>query len=200
MRITVRICGATLTTPQWDQRLFTLDPATMSHVLQNTTIYEKPYPSRRLISGLIGLGMLSAEGQTHKRQRRVATPAFSIQAMRALVPLVFSKGTELKEKWNSIIREAGVKPGEGYLINVCSWASRATFDVMGTAGAYRRNGSDCLETDARKALTMSLMRFKTKTMSFCGPMSTCSRSPCPSLLADGALPSAFTSLGWTHFS
>lgn len=106
----------------------------MSHVLQHTTTYEKPGPSRRMISDLIGVGMLSAEGQTHKRQRRVATPAFSLQTMRALVPLVFSKGTVLKKKWMSIISEAGVRPGEGFVINVCSWASRATFDVMGSAG------------------------------------------------------------------
>lgn len=118
----------------WDQRLFTLDPVTMSHVLQHTTIYEKPYPSRQLISGLIGVGMLSAEGQVHKRQRRVAIPAFSIQAMRALVPLVFRKGTVLTEKWISIIKEAGVASGEGHVMDVCRWASRATFDVMGTAG------------------------------------------------------------------
>lgn len=121
---------------QWDQRLFTLDPVTMSHVLQHTTTYEKPYPSRQLISRLIGVGMLSAEGQVHKRQKRIVAPAFSIQTMHTLVPLVFSKGTELKEKWLSIMKEAGVKPGEAHLINVCSWASRATFDVMGAAGAF----------------------------------------------------------------
>lgn len=118
----------------WDQRLFTLDPVTMNHVLQHTAIYEKPWPSRRLISGLIGAGMLSAEGQMHKRQRRVATPAFSLNEMRALIPLVFSKGTELQKKWMEIMRDAGVKPGQGHVVNVCSWASRATFDVMGSAG------------------------------------------------------------------
>lgn len=106
----------------------------MNHILQHTTVYEKPWPSRKLISNLIGVGMLSAEGQVHKRQRRVALPAFSVQAMRALVPLVFSKATELRDKWTSIIREAGTKAGEGHLLNVCSWASRATFDVMGSAG------------------------------------------------------------------
>ncbi|GJE92602.1 cytochrome P450 [Phanerochaete sordida] len=118
----------------WDQRLFTLDPVTMNHVLQNTTIYEKPWSSRRLISGLIGRGMLSAEGQMHKRQRRIATPAFSLQAMRALIPLVFSRGTALQERWMDLIREGGAEEGKGTVINVCSWASRATFDVMGAAG------------------------------------------------------------------
>ncbi|KAJ3477945.1 hypothetical protein NLI96_g10112 [Meripilus lineatus] len=64
-----------------------------------------PWQSRALITSLIGCGMLAAEGQVHKRQRRVATPAFSIQNLRALVPLVFSKGVTLKNKWGSLIKE-----------------------------------------------------------------------------------------------
>lgn len=119
---------------QWDQRLFTLDPSTMAHILQHTTDYQKPEISRRLISNLIGVGMLSAEDHIHKRQRRVAVPAFSLQAMRDLVPLVFRKAIALRDKWNTIIREADVSPGEGHVINVCDWASRVTFDVMGAAG------------------------------------------------------------------
>lgn len=126
----------------------------MSHVLQHTSIYEKPETSRRLISGLIGVGMLSAEGQVHKRQRRVAMPAFSLQTMRALVPLVFSKGTELKDKWMSIIRGADVKHGKGHLINVCSWASRATFDVMGSAGFdYQFNAIQNEDNELLRAYT-----------------------------------------------
>ncbi|KAK7470690.1 hypothetical protein VKT23_002112 [Stygiomarasmius scandens] len=116
----------------WDDRLLTLDPISLSHVLKNTSVYEKPWQSRRLITSLIGCGMLSAEGQMHKRQRRVATPAFSIQNLRALIPLVFLKGNELKDRWMTIIQEEG-KDGQ-YILDVCHWISRATFDVIGLAG------------------------------------------------------------------
>lgn len=85
--------------------------------------------------------MLAAEGHVHKRQRRVATPAFSIQNMRALVPLVFSKGEELKDKWMNMSQTAieGQSALEGQNsgqveIDVCHWISRATFDVIGLAG------------------------------------------------------------------
>ncbi|KAH7926700.1 cytochrome P450 [Leucogyrophana mollusca] len=121
----------------WDERLLPLDPVSVSHVLKNSTIYEKPWQSRRLITSLIGCGMLAAEGHVHKRQRRVATPAFSIQNMRALVPLVFSKGNELKEKWIEILDSAGgssVDSARETEIDVCHWISRATFDVIGLAG------------------------------------------------------------------
>jgi len=110
----------------------------VAHVTKNPTIYEKPAPSRRLIEGLIGCGMLAAEGPVHRRQRRVATPAFSNQNMRALVPLVFNKGEELKDRWMGLIQEQAVdnleKP-KGIRLDVCHWVSRATFDVIGIAGA-----------------------------------------------------------------
>ncbi|KZT11803.1 cytochrome P450 [Laetiporus sulphureus 93-53] len=123
----------------WDQRLFTLDPVTLSHVMKNSHVYEKPWHSRRLIIGLIGCGMLAAEGQVHKRQRRVATPAFSVQNMRALVPLVFVKGNELKERWAELIAQSqshdtSEKAMNGAKLDVCHWVSRATFDVIGSAG------------------------------------------------------------------
>lgn len=93
--------------------------------------------SRWLIEGLIGCGMLAAEGSVHRRQRRVCTPAFSNQNLRALVPLVFNKGEELKDRWMGLIQEQAVDSSEkrnGIRLDVCHWVSRATFDVIGIAG------------------------------------------------------------------
>ncbi|KXN90645.1 Cytochrome P450 4F1 [Leucoagaricus sp. SymC.cos] len=119
----------------WDERLLTLDPLSVQHVLKNSTIYEKPWQSRTLITSLIGCGMLSAEGNIHKRQRRVATPAFSIQNLRELVPLVFDKGNQLKDKWVGIISNGPQTcGGSSARLDVCHWISRATFDVIGIAG------------------------------------------------------------------
>jgi cytochrome P450 len=106
--------------------------------MKNPTIYEKPSISRRVIEGLIGCGMLAAEGSVHRRQRRVATPAFSNQNLRALVPLVFNKGEELKDRWMGLIQEQAVDSSEkpkGIRLDICHWVSRATFDVIGIAGA-----------------------------------------------------------------
>lgn len=125
---------------QWETRLLPLDPVTVAHVLKNPTIYQKPLPSRRFIEGLIGCGMLAAEGHVHKRQRRVATTAFSFQNMRALVPLVFNKGEELKDRWMGLIQEQAIDNSQnnptGIRLDVCHWVSRATFDVIGLAGAF----------------------------------------------------------------
>lgn len=118
---------------QWDDRLLTLDPLSLAHVLKTPEIYEKPWQSRRIIEALIGRGILAAEGQMHKRHRRVASPAFSIQNMRALAPLVFRKGTQLKDRMAGLVDDGA--DADGFVaLDIAHWVSRATFDVIGVAG------------------------------------------------------------------
>ncbi|KAJ6474217.1 cytochrome-450 hydroxylase [Mycena sanguinolenta] len=116
----------------WDERLLTLDPVSFSHIVKNTAIYEKPWQSRRRITSLIGCGMFSAEGQVHKRQRRVALPAFAAQNMRSLVDISFKKGIQLRNAWINLI--GSETESTCARIDVCLFLSRATFDIMGLAG------------------------------------------------------------------
>jgi cytochrome P450 len=77
--------------------------------------------------------MLSAEGQVHKRQRRVVLPAFSGQNMRSLAEIAFKKGMQLKDAWMALIppETDGLSAAK---IDVCQFLSRATFDIAGLAG------------------------------------------------------------------
>ena len=177
---------------QWETRLLPLDPVTVSHVLNNPNIYEKPSISRRLIEWLIGHGVHAAEGNAHKRQRRVAAPAFSIQNMRAFVPLIFNKGEELKDRWMGLIQEQAVKDTQkdptGLQLDICHWVSRATFDVIGLAGAFLP--SVCITPSAYGAnsfyvqdSTITSMPSKTKTTNCSKHIKICSSMRFPSLEA-----------------
>jgi cytochrome P450 len=135
---------------QWDDRLLTLDPLSVSHVLKHSTVFEKPWQSRALITSLIGCGMFSAEGHVHRRQRRVATPAFSVQNLRELVPLVFNKGSQLKDKWMAIISDKQPSERSSTTLDVCRWISRATFDVIGIAGVYLDTSYDPISFQANR--------------------------------------------------
>ena len=74
--------------------------------------------------------------------------------MRDLVPLVFGKAIALRDKWNNVIREANVGPGKGHVLNVCNWAGRVTFDVMGSAGFdYELNAIENGDNELLKAYT-----------------------------------------------
>jgi cytochrome P450 len=76
--------------------------------------------------------MLSAEGETYRRQRRVISPAFSPQNLRELVPLVFRKGLELRVRWEGLVFDTPRK--DQTVVDVSHWFSRATFDVIGAFG------------------------------------------------------------------
>ncbi|KAF8530969.1 cytochrome P450 [Gautieria morchelliformis] len=86
----------------------------ISHILNRPTIYEKPWQSRRLITRLIGEGLLASEGQSHRRQRKVSNPAFSPH--------------NLRDRWLDLMtdRTKGIK-----ISDVCG---RTAFDVIGLAG------------------------------------------------------------------
>ncbi|KII92075.1 hypothetical protein PLICRDRAFT_36852 [Plicaturopsis crispa FD-325 SS-3] len=115
----------------WDTRLLTLDPTTLSHIMKNSTIYEKPWQSRRLITSLIGCGLLAAEGDVHRRQRRVVAPAFGgvgAVSVGKVVPVVWKKGDELASVLETLVKTQGPR------VDVCHWISKATFDVIGLAG------------------------------------------------------------------
>jgi hypothetical protein len=134
----------------------------------------------------------AAEGDAHKRQRRVAAPAFSIQNTRAFVPLVFNKGEELKDRWMGLIQDQAVKDTQkdltGLQLDVSHWVSRATFDVIGLVGASLP--SVCITPSAYGAnsfyvqdSTITSMPSKTKTTSCSKHIKICSSMRFPSLEA-----------------
>ena len=62
--------------------------------------------------------------------------------MRALIPLVFATGQELRDKWFEVLdkeaqdskKEESAPPRSGTKLDICMWVSRATFDIIGLAG------------------------------------------------------------------
>ena len=44
---------------------------------------------------------------------------------------MFEKGSQLRNRWRDIVSEKG---GDGAVMDVCMWVSRATFDVVGIGG------------------------------------------------------------------
>ena len=90
--------------------------------------------------------MLASEGEAHKRMRRVSMRAFSIQSMRALVPIAIGKAFELKDKWNAmideqrteVIKESKNSTSISAKLDICHWIGRAAFDIIGLAGTSLR--------------------------------------------------------------
>lgn len=90
--------------------------------LDHADIFEKSPFQRRLVRPAAGDGLLSAVGEHWKFQRRAASPAFRIDALRAMVPAFSISAEETAERLKAA--------GPGTPINVMSEMQHATLDVI----------------------------------------------------------------------
>ncbi|OCB92139.1 cytochrome P450 [Sanghuangporus baumii] len=76
-------------TPLGGRRTILTDPKAVAHFYSKETFtYVQSNFSKRLIESLLGRGLLWSEGESHRRQRKTLTPAFSNAAIRSLTPVM----------------------------------------------------------------------------------------------------------------
>ncbi len=90
--------------------------------LDHPDIFRKSQFQKKLVGPALGDGLLTAEGEHWKFQRRAASPAFRIDALRALVP-AFSLSAEA-----TVERMKAASAGQ--TIDVMSEMQHATLDVI----------------------------------------------------------------------
>ncbi|KAG5715508.1 hypothetical protein E4T56_gene17644, partial [Termitomyces sp. T112] len=78
----------------------------------------------------MGRGLLWADGDIHKRQRKVMLPGFGAPESKAFIPIFQKVGGELTAQWTDILASS---PDQTAEFNVASWLSRATMDSIGEA-------------------------------------------------------------------
>ncbi|KAJ6529281.1 cytochrome P450 [Mycena capillaripes] len=109
-------------------RLYTTDTKALNHFLTNHNIYQRPPPSRYLLSRIVGQGILVTEGEVHKRQRKIMSPAFGASQVRELTPIFLAKSIELRDIWATQAVNGTVR------VDALSWLNKATLDIIGLAG------------------------------------------------------------------
>lgn len=134
-------------------RLILGDTKAMNYILgqQNSYNFPKPEQTRQFLDNLLGNGLLVAEGDIHRRQRKVIQPAFNVSAMRALTPLFFRHSNEFVAKLAQLVDET-TGPSEQPVIegqsvqsaqksqakkpvfDISHWFGRLTLDIIGDAG------------------------------------------------------------------
>ncbi|KAK4051461.1 hypothetical protein OIV83_002945 [Microbotryomycetes sp. JL201] len=134
------------------ESLLVTDSVALNHIL-NARAYDYPKPSqvRGELARILGRGVLFAEGEDHKRQRKVMNPAFAPSHLRDMLPTFFEYSYKLRDKWLELVNlpvqddrahkdDAAAqtyldqKPEGENVIEVSHWLSRATLDVIGDAG------------------------------------------------------------------
>ncbi|KAJ7683541.1 cytochrome P450 [Mycena rosella] len=116
------------------RRTILCDPKAVNHFYSmERSVYVKPKLSRVLIANLFGRGLLWAEGESHKRQRKALTPAFSNAAIRRLTSVFFDSSYKLKAHWDATLDNSP----NGAIIDVEHWQVAAfvsRLDSIGIAG------------------------------------------------------------------
>ncbi|TAQ86556.1 hypothetical protein B7494_g5114 [Chlorociboria aeruginascens] len=127
------------------ERIIATSPEALREVLStNSYDFCKPPELATGLGRILGVGVLLAEGEEHKRQRKNLMPAFAFRHIKDLYPLFWAKSREAVTAMTEDVtskqnREAGdekdttVTNGE-VVLEAGNWASRATLDIIGVAG------------------------------------------------------------------
>ncbi|KAJ5646855.1 hypothetical protein N7490_003227 [Penicillium lividum] len=115
------------------ERVVLTNPKALSEVL-NSKVYDfaKPNIVQQNLRRVVGDGVLLAEGDDHKFQRKNLLPAFSYRHIKDLYPIFWEKSTEMAKLIRRDVETKG--PNEDNTITVRTYASRATLDIIGLAG------------------------------------------------------------------
>ncbi|GAA6043615.1 hypothetical protein JCM8097_008290 [Rhodosporidiobolus ruineniae] len=165
-----------------DTRLVLTDPTALNHVLlSNAYDFPKPEEVRGELAMTLGKGVLFAEGEDHRRQRRIMQPSFGIGHIRELVPIFFEKTYKLRDAWLKLLStnaldkdawkddaalsafssaQASNPPSQPEVVlELCKWLNRVTLDIIGVAGfGYEFNALESEENQLGKAFSRMFSR------------------------------------------
>ncbi|KAF9644017.1 cytochrome P450 [Thelephora ganbajun] len=128
--------------------LYTTDTNAMGYILSHQDEFVKPADIKMALT-LLGEGLVFAEGQMHKKQRRVMNPAFGPAQIRSLIPTFNDKALQMCELWQSQIHDS---PSDGVTTDVLTAMNRVTLDIVGLAGfGYNFDALESREDDLSSA-------------------------------------------------
>ncbi|KAL0067301.1 hypothetical protein AAF712_005699 [Marasmius tenuissimus] len=120
------------------EKIMLLDPKAISHFyLKDTTVYVGIPFAKQFIARFFGKGLLWAEGESHRRQRKALTPAFSNAAIRRLTAIFYDSAYKLKTHWDAKLENHP----DGGIIEVQEWMNHVALDTIGIAGFSHDFGS-----------------------------------------------------------
>ncbi|WVQ87196.1 hypothetical protein IAS59_000919 [Cryptococcus gattii] len=125
-------------------RIFSVDPRVLNHVLKHTNIYTKSDLLRDLVRRYMKEGLIVAEGERHKVQRKVSQKLFSMGGLKSMGQVVQDKSNQLRDILLNLCANLTasnpyspvnptLSPGSRE-VDVYSTVSRCTFDLIGSIG------------------------------------------------------------------
>jgi cytochrome P450 len=111
------------------QRIFVVnEPQAIRHiVLDNAANYTKSEVGRRLLEPGLGRGLLTSEGETWRRHRRIMAPAFDPRTIAGYAPIMTEVTQALLAKWHALPQPREVDVAAAMMHLTLHIISRAMF-------------------------------------------------------------------------
>ncbi|KAF2102495.1 putative P450 monooxygenase [Rhizodiscina lignyota] len=126
-------------------RLLVTNPKALAEILVTHPYdFEKPAKGRSFLRRVLGDGLIIAEGDVHKFQRKNVMPVFSFRHLKELYPMMWKKAVALTQGMAAEIREqagsisdANDSENVSGALEVNHWANKVTMDIIGIAAMGR---------------------------------------------------------------
>jgi cytochrome P450 len=120
------------------------EPAAICRVLlDNAENYRKDALQRRILSAGLGAGLLAAEGERWRAQRRTLAPMFSRRMVASFAPAMLTSAEELVARWR--------RHPAGTILDVAAEVTGVTLDVL--ERTIFSDGLGCARDEFRAAMT-----------------------------------------------
>ncbi|KDQ64101.1 hypothetical protein JAAARDRAFT_201503 [Jaapia argillacea MUCL 33604] len=116
--------------PFGEDALIVTDPKALQYILSTSGYsFIKPLDLVEIARALMGVGLVTVDGDVHKRQRKLMLPAFGTPETKAFFPVFRSVSEQLISMWNESVSNEGGRA----VLDVLSWLNRAALDAVGEA-------------------------------------------------------------------
>ncbi|KAE8221104.1 hypothetical protein CF319_g5483 [Tilletia indica] len=142
------------------------------HKAANKVFLQTPYARSQLRVSIlrrhVGRGLLTEEGETHRRQRKVANPAFTANAVLDMGPIFQEKTALFMDRLHRHVAADGANAAKfGTLKNIAHDFQKVTLDIIGKAGfGYEFNSltKEGETTALQEVITASMGLVSTGTL------------------------------------
>ena len=114
----------------WRRRFIINEPSGIRHVLlDNAANYTKSELTRRLLEPGLGRGLLTSEGETWRRHRRIMAPAFDHRSIAGYAPVITGVTNDLLTRWDALPDSGEVDVGAAMMHTTLHIISRTMFSA-----------------------------------------------------------------------
>ncbi|KAI3320897.1 cytochrome P450 [Xylariaceae sp. AK1471] len=119
-----------------DERIIVASPEALAEVLTTKSYqFKKPEAIVTALKPIAGMGLLLAEGDQHKMQRKTLLPAFAYRHIKDLYGLMWEISSHaVASLTEEVVAAAPETQKQPFTVEIGGWASKVTLDIIFVAG------------------------------------------------------------------